>query len=199
MTLPEYFSKAISYTEYMGAFEQAVAGKRTSGPIQTADLAHYTELNLARMKRIHKHARPGEELEAVLHSLTRPIRVVCLTEFWCGDAAQSVPLIQLLAETSPNLQIRYLFRDENTELMDRYLTNGGRGIPKYLLFDADTGNELAHWGPRPAVAQQLMLDMKARQLPKEEIMETLVRWYNQDKTRHLQTEWKTLLAQLATA
>ncbi len=75
------------------------------------------------MKRIHKHGEIGPELRAVrLDSLDRRIRMVCLTEFWCGDAAQNLPFIQLLAENSPWSEIRYLFRDENTELMDRYLT-----------------------------------------------------------------------------
>lgn len=199
MTLPEYFEKGIGYTEYLGAFEQAVAGKRTSGPIQTEEMAHYTELNLTRMKRIYKHGEIQAGLQVALQGLNRSIRVICLTEFWCGDAAQSVPLIQRMAESSSRLEIRYLFRDENTELMDRYLTNGGRSIPKYIFFDAGTGQELAHWGPRPVPVQQLMLDMKARQVDKEEIMEAVVRWYNQDKTLTLQTEWKALLEQLAGA
>lgn len=197
MTLPEYFHKGIRYAEYLGAFEQAVAGRRTSGPIQTDELAHYTEINLKRMKRIHKHGEIGPELRAVLDSLDRRIRMVCLTEFWCGDAAQNLPFIQLLAENSPQLEIRYLFRDENTELMDRYLTQGGRSIPKYILFDAATGHELAHWGPRPAIAQQMLLGLKASSATKEEAMEVLIRWYNQDKTLTLQFEWKNLLAQLS--
>ena len=197
MTLPEYFDKGIGYTEYLAAFEAAVAGKRTSGHIQTEDMARYTELNLTRMKRLYRHTELQPELKTALNRLDRSIRVICLTEFWCGDAAQNIPVLQLLAESSPWLEIRYLFRDENTALMDRSLTNGGRSIPKYIFFDAATGHESGHWGPRPQPSQQLMMDLKARNTPKAEIMEAIVRWYNHDKTLTLQTEWMNLLARWA--
>lgn len=197
MTLPEYFQKGIRYADYMAAFAQAVTGKRTSGPIQTEEMAHYTELNLARTKRIFKHTEPEAALTAAAAGLTKTVHGVCLTEFWCGDAAQNLPLIERLAEDTGKLEIRYLFRDDNTELMDRYLTNGGRSIPKYILFDAATGEELASWGPRPDESQRLMIDLKARNLPKEEIMEALQRWYNDDKTRSLQREWETLLRRIS--
>lgn len=197
MTLPEYFERGIDYARYLAAFEAAVAAKRTSGPIQTEELAHYTELNLTRMNRIHKHTELQPELKTAADALNRTVHAVCLTEFWCGDAAQNIPVVQLLAEHSSRLDIRYLFRDENTDLMDRYLTAGGRSIPKYIFFDAVTGRELGHWGPRPQPSQALMTDLKVRNLPKAEIMEAIVRWYNHDKTLTLQTEWTNLLALFA--
>lgn len=193
MTLREYFEKGITYQEYMEAFAHAVESKRTSGPIQTEDLIHYTELNLVRSKRVFKHSKLVDEILLTLGNLPRKINVVCITEFWCGDSSQVAPAVELIAEHSPQLEIRYLFRDENLHLIDLYLTNGGRSIPKYILFDAETGAEIATWGPRPAAAQQLVLDLKATDTPYEELKETVQRWYNADKSVSIQQEWIKLL------
>jgi len=193
MNLSEYFEKGVTYQEYMAAFETAVAEKRTSGPIQTPEYAHYTELNLHRMKRLYKHTALSPEFLDVLGRVDQRIDIICITEFWCGDAAQNVPPIQLAVEKSDRLRISYLFRDENLPLMDRYLTNGGRSIPKYILFDAATGAEIKNWGPRPHEAQELMNRLKAENVTKEALVEELQKWYNNDKSVSLQREWTTLL------
>lgn len=195
MTLQEYFNKGISYEEYMAAFEHAVESKRTSGPIQTEELIHYTELNLVRSRRVFKHSKLLPELVDALQRFTRKINIICFTEIWCGDSSQILPVVELIARESPNIQIKYLFRDENLPLVDMYLTNGGRGIPKYILLD-EAGNEMATWGPRPANAQQLVMDLKATQTPYEEMKETVQRWYNADKTISLQQEWIALLSKI---
>ena len=191
MTTTEYFQKGVTYAEYMNAFERAVAAGRTSGPIQTPDYIHYTLLNLTRMKRLYKHTELQPGLVEAWRSSGKPLKVICLTEFWCGDAAQNIPVIQLLAEQVPGFDVRYLFRDENTELMDRFVTNGGRSIPKFILADGE-GNVITSWGPRPAAAQELMLRLKQENASIQEAVEALQHWYHRDKTVSLQQEWKTL-------
>lgn len=193
MNLSEYFEKGVTYQEYMAAFETAVAEKRTSGPIQTPEYAHYTELNLHRMKRLYKHTDFLPEFLRMLEGLDKKLNIICITEFWCGDAAQCVPPLQLASEKTDKLQIRYLFRDENLPLIDQYLSNGGRGIPKYILLDAATGAEVSHWGPRPHGAQEVMVRLKAENATKEVAVEEIQRWYNNDKSVSLQKEWITLL------
>ena len=55
-----------------------------------------------------------------------------LTEAWCGDAAQNIPTIEKIARENDRIKTLYLLRDENLELMDKYLTGGARAIPKLI-------------------------------------------------------------------
>jgi len=156
-------------------------------------LAHYTQLNLTRMKRIYKHIELLPSFIEVLNLIERRINIICLTEFWCGDAAQNLPVMELAAQKNNDITIKYLFRDENEELMGQYLTNGGKSIPKYILLDG-AGNEIANWGPRPAKVQQEMESLKAMKASKEQMIETIQKWYNADKTVSLQQEWMVLFS-----
>jgi len=107
------------------------------------------------------------------------LRLLVLAEDWCGDAANTVPVLQRLTEEAPGSELRILRRDAYPEVMDRYLTNGGRAIPIAILLDADF-RELRHWGPRPAVLQAWMIDHK-QMMPSAQRYAYARRWYAQDK------------------
>lgn len=196
MNLQEYFNRGIGYPEYMRMFEEAVQNGRTSGPVQTEEYVFYTKLNWKRSTRPEGHTHRLRPDEIPDKSRYARVAAVCLTEFWCGDAAQNIPVIQRLTDEYYGFPIRYLFRDENTELMDACLTNGGRSIPKYILFDEETGKELAQWGPRPAPIQKVMTDLKAAGTPKEAIMAEVQRAYLADRSASVQKEWFGLLKNL---
>lgn len=85
--------------------------------------------------------------------------ILAITEDWCGDAMLNNPVIRKIAEAA-DLEIRCAFRDADTDLIDRYLTNGGRGIPIYL-FLSEEGEVVGKWGPRAPQLQQLVMDMRA--------------------------------------
>ncbi|MHC8515618.1 thioredoxin family protein [Sporosarcina sp. ITBMC105] len=89
-------------------------------------------------------------------------RILVITEDWCGDAMMNNAILRKIAEAAL-LDVRVVYRDADTDLIDRYLTNGGRSIPIYLLLD-DEGNVLAKWGPRAASIQEDVLARKS-QLP----------------------------------
>jgi len=187
MNYREYFEKGISYDKYMQEFELAVAEKRTSGPNQGEMYVHYTMLNLHRSNRLFKHTEILEELSLVVNAYTKKLNVIVLSEFWCGDAAQNVPVIAKVLSISENAEMRILFRDENLELMDKFLTNGGRSIPKVILLD-ENFNLVGSWGPRPALAQEEMARLKAENSDFEVIIEGIQKWYNNDKSLSLQRE-----------
>ncbi|MGG3892224.1 thioredoxin family protein [Metabacillus fastidiosus] len=91
------------------------------------------------------------------------LKVIVLSEDWCGDALVNNPILLKIAEAA-NIDVRFLLRDENLELMDQYLTNGtSRAIPIYIFIDQD-GNEKAVWGPRSQKLQKLVEKERA-QLP----------------------------------
>ena len=118
-----------------------------------------------------------------------------ITEGWCGDAAQNIPTIEKIAAQSENIETRYILRDENLELMDNYLTNNARSIPKLIALDADNLEVVGTWGPRPQISMDYFQELKNQGLEKPEIMEKLQRWYIADKEHSIQTEFENLLDQ----
>ncbi len=114
-----------------------------------------------------------------LHELGTDLRILILAEDWCGDAANSVPVLAKLGAAAENVDVRILKRDENPDVMDRYLTNGTRSIPIAILLDSQF-NELGHWGPRPNELQRWVMENKDT-LSKEERYPLVRRWYAKDK------------------
>ncbi|GAB3826889.1 thioredoxin family protein [Hymenobacter jeollabukensis] len=195
---PERLAAAYSYAAYRQLLDELLAQGLTTGPNQSEALLHYAKLNEQRMSRLDKTVQLLPEVTAELARLQGQYVWLVITEGWCGDAAQLVPVIDAIARASGgHLSTRYLLRDENLDLMDRYLTNGGRAIPKLVVLRADTLAEVAQWGPRPAPAQELFLGLRAQQAAYEDIKTQVHTWYAKDKTLHTQQELVALLRQLA--
>jgi hypothetical protein len=100
------------------------------------------------------------QLEALLGALPRPVYVVAIAEAWCGDVRRHVPVLQRLAQVAPNLQIRYITREQHKDVFVRFLTNGGEAIPKFV-FLSDQFVECGNWGPMPAADRVLIARGKA--------------------------------------
>lgn len=193
MQFESYLQKSTSFPEYVQLLESLMEQGKTTGADQSELMVSYAKLNLQRMRRVVKTTQLLPALEEVLSQLKQPQTWIVLTEGWCGDAAQILPLFHLIAEKYPVIRLRILLRDENTSLMDQYLTNGGRAIPKLIITDAATHAELANWGPRPAAATELLNDLKAIGADLEVMKEKLHSWYAKDKTVHIQQELIALL------
>ncbi|MCF0072436.1 thioredoxin family protein [Dyadobacter sp. CY261] len=184
---------AYSYSDYMHLMEKVVLENRTTGPKQSEDLNHYTRLNLTRMQRLNKKTVIQDSLKEAVDQVDTPQTWYILTEAWCGDAAQNIPTIVAASLSNPLITVKFLLRDENPELMDAYLTNGGRSIPKLIAVD-EGYNELFSWGPRPAGAQALLKEYKANPVkPYSEFSEDIQRWYIADKTESIQRELREVL------
>lgn len=189
----ERLAQGIDYPTYHAQVERMVAEGRTSGPDQSEAMVNYTKLTWARMKRALSTSPLNATAVAQLATLSSPQTWLVLTEAWCGDAGQNLPVISLLGQTQPLIALKLLYRDEHPALMDAYLTAGSRSIPKLIAFD-QSGRELFTWGPRPAPAQALLHAWKANPIvPKEEFYVQLQGWYNADHGQTLQLE----LAELA--
>lgn len=154
---------------------------------------NYRKLNRQRTSRIHKTYKVSEDLKSHLNNLDDKQIWMVLTENWCGDSAQTLPYIAELANTSDNIELRILYRDENLDIMDQYLTNGkSRSIPKLVSFDED-GNELFQWGPRPKEAQSLVSEEISKGREKHDVYQDLHLWYNKNKGKAIEDEFRTLL------
>ena len=96
-------------------------------------------------KGVYDHAIvPGWALEQFMRGPVRHLLV--LSADWCGDAANTVPVLARLADLVPAIELRILERDRYPLVMNQYLTNGTRSIPLAIALDANFV-ELGHWGP----------------------------------------------------
>ena len=100
------------------------------------------------------------QIEALLRALPRPVHVVAIAEPWCGDVRRHVPVLQRLAQAAPNLEVRYIPREQHPDVFARFLTNGGEAIPKFV-FLSDQFVECGNWGPMPAADRVLIARGKA--------------------------------------
>jgi hypothetical protein len=185
----KHLEKALSYEDYRNHVDELLAQGKVTGPQQSESLAEYTKLNVARMKRIDKTIAVLPEVERVIKSIEKPQTWIVITEGWCGDAAQIVPVFNALAKLNDKIKLQLVLRDDNLELMDQYLTNStSRSIPKLIVTEADTLQELFKWGARPKALQDKVDEMKANNVSFDEIKEMLHGWYAKDKTFTTQKE-----------
>jgi thiol-disulfide isomerase/thioredoxin len=189
----EIFRKSIekshSYIEYRTLLKSLLSKGKSSGSEQSEALLHYSELNDTRMNRLDKTISiPTENVEKLKQLENEQIWLV-ISEGWCGDAAQILPVINKMAEQNTKINLRIVFRDENDELMQLFLTNGTRSIPKLIVLDKDTLEFITDFGPRPNGAKKLILDYKAQHGIVDETAKTeLQLWYLHDKGLSTQNE-----------
>jgi len=185
--------KALSYNEYRDLVSDLLSQGKSTGPNQSDDLLNYSKLNDKRMKRLDKTVKLTKETLAKIKDVKEPQTWLVLTEGWCGDAAQNLPVINKIAEENPNINLKLVLRDENLELMDEFLTNGGRSIPKLIALNKE--NEVINtWGPRPTTATQMVADYKAKKGSLDaEFKEDLQVWYNKNKGENTQEDIVSML------
>ena len=189
------FHDGMTIDEYQDLVSQLAADGKTSGPNQSEAMIHYTQMNARRMNRWNKTMNISEDYRSAIMSQNSPVNILVITEAWCGDAAHNIPFISSLEKLNPNFKIQLILRDEHEEVIDAYLTKGGRSIPKVVAFN-ETGEELFTWGPRPIPAQQLYDEGKAAGKPYQELSESLQVWYNKDKGSTLMGELTPLLKRI---
>lgn len=165
-------------------------------PHQAKLLPYYQE-SADRLDRLAPTVALLPELQAAVSRLAQQYIWVIITEGWCGDGSETVPIIEAVAQASGgHLKTRYFLRDANPELMDRYLTNSGRAMPIAVVLRADSLTEAGVWGPRPTPLQAIVQDLKAREVPGKEITAQVHAWYDEDATLTTQRELLALVRQL---
>ena len=185
----QYLDSSLSYQEYVGLLNGLLEEGKTTGNDQSEKMVNYASLNQQRMKRISKTFTPSEEAVALAAQLERPMIWLVITEGWCGDAAQNLPILDKLQAIFPRVELKLILRDEYPDLMDQFLTNGGRSIPKLIALDANTQEVINTWGPRPAGLQKIVMEFKKNpHVPYEEFTRDVQLWYAKDKGRSTELE-----------
>lgn len=186
-------NNTISYADYRNLIKNLISAEKSTGTEQSEDRLNFSILNDKRMDRLDKTLTISAETQNSLDNLNKGFTFLVIAEGWCGDAAQILPIINKVSEASPKIDFKIVLRDENEDLMNQYLTNGSKSIPKVLILDQEN-NVLDSWGPRPAVASKMVVDYKAQNGSlDEEFKKNLQIWYNKDKGNNTQNELVGLL------
>lgn len=191
--IKEALTKSYTYKGYREMVSSLIEKRISTGNTQSDDLLHYSELNETRMNRLEKTIKITEEVLGQINQLESKVTWLVISEGWCGDAAQILPIIYKMAELSENIDLRIVLRDENETLMNDFLTNGGMAIPKLIILDA-ANNVIGDFGPRPEPARKLIADYKAANgVVDEPIKVELQKWYLHDKGVSTQNEIMQLM------
>ncbi|POY38634.1 thioredoxin family protein [Solitalea longa] len=198
--LKSEYEQSITYESYRELINDLLPHNLTTGGNSSPEMLEYARMNVQRMNRWDKTYTPSAELTEIVNSYNQKEIWLMLTEGWCGDAAQNVPLIKKIADLSSNIEIRFLLRDQHTELMDQYLTNGSRSIPKLIRLNAETFEEIGTWGPRPEALQERVLHMKNELgMSKDEMAKEIHLWYAKNKGEALEAEFGSMLKETVEA
>jgi thioredoxin-like negative regulator of GroEL len=190
--------KSHSYLEYRKLMADLLKEGKSTAVEQTEERTHYSELNETRMHRLDKTMKITEANSAKLKTLKKNYLWLVLTESWCGDAAQILPILNKMAlESDQKIELKLVLRDENEDLMNHFLTNKGKAIPKLISIDKATGEVVGNWGPRPQGAIDLIESYKERfGAINETAKAELQLWYLHDKGVSTQNEIIQLLQSL---
>lgn len=196
-TLKNSLKNGITYQEYRNLVNQLVKENSTTGHEKTADLAQYTKLNTKRMNRWDKTLKISNVSQKRISEFKEKITWLVITESWCGDAAQVLPVLFKVAELNTNIDLKIVLRDENLELMDHFLTDGSRSIPKLIMVENKTGNVINTFGPRPSEATKLVNRYKTKYgALTPEFKEDLQYWYNTNKGQNIIEDLTNMLCEL---
>lgn len=191
----ERIQAGLTPRQYHQILEEQAAASEDGLSEEAAEKLQFTQLNLHRTNRITRTFKIPEDLAALMPRIDGKQTWMLLTEPWCGDSAQCLPYISAMAALNENIDLRLILRDENLDIMDDFLTNGTRSIPRLVIFN-DDGDELIQWGPRPAEAQIVFTEAKEAGLSKPEIMEKLHLFYGRNRGAALVGEFQDILSRL---
>ncbi len=176
--------KGISYEAYTQIIQEQAKEGKTSGTEQTIERINFTKLNASRIRRLNKTFTLNKEQFFFFKGTPKQTWLI-LTESWCGDAAQTIPVLNKIAETTSNITLKLLFRDDNIDLMNTFLTNGSQAIPKLIVVDKFY-NVLYVWGSRSKKATKLVENYKNEYGKIDnDFKRQLQIWYNQNKGKSI--------------
>ncbi|WP_121666962.1 thioredoxin family protein [Mesonia aquimarina] len=174
--------EAYSYQEYKNLVSELLAQNESTAKIQTPILTEYSKLNERRMKRWDKTLKLSSDQIKKIENYSEEVYWLVISEGWCGDAAHALPVLNKLAELNDNIDLKIVLQDSHDELMNQFLTNGGKSIPKLIIYKPETKTVIGNWGPRPSTATKMVEAYKKEYgTITPEFKEELQRWYNKDK------------------
>ena len=195
--LKNALNNSYSYQDYRKMVTDLLQEGKSSGAIQSEALVNYSRLNETRMHRLDKTIVIDQTIVSKFKAIQSKYIWLVIAEGWCGDAAQILPIFNKMSEVSDHIDFKIVFRDDNEALMNLFLTNGSKSIPKLIILDKNTLNVIADWGPRPKGAIDLVQNYKDKFGEIDDTIKTeLQMWYLHDKGMGTQNEIIQMLQNL---
>lgn len=193
--IQDSLAKSLSYETYRKMVSDLLDEGKSTGPNQSEDLLNYSSLNDARMNRLDKKTKLTDETVSALKSTKKNQTWLMITEGWCGDAAQIMPVINKMSLETDKVALKVVLRDENEDLMNQFLTNGSKSIPKLVVLD-ENEKVISSWGPRPSIATKMVNDYKKEHGGLDaDFKRDLQVWYNKNKGENIQEDIVAFLEQ----
>jgi hypothetical protein len=177
--------------EYLDLVNRIVAKDKASIEKYASIGQEYLFNNSKYFEEVYSFVSLNKKVYNYLGEINQKLNWVLITEPWCGDASFSTPYIMMLAQSNELISLKIALRDDNEDLINQYLTNGGKSIPILVCFD-EQNNFLFKWGPRPAICQELVNSFPKEFELKDKI-EKIYSWYKEDKGEQVQLEIFELL------
>tara|TARA_R110000782_G_scaffold71016_2_gene142582 strand:+ start:240 stop:863 length:624 start_codon:yes stop_codon:yes gene_type:complete len=190
----EGINSSMAYLDYRLMVSNLALEGKSTGSIESQEHNDFTRLNDQRMKRLDKTIKIDADSEVKIKGIVKKTTWLVLTESWCGDAAQTLPVMNKITDLNKNISLRLVLRDENLDLMEQFLSNGAMAIPKLISIDDTTGKVIGEWGSRPSIAAKMVQDYKSKHGKlTAEFKQDLQLWYNKDKGQNTVSDLLSLL------
>ena len=196
MSLLKYIQEGYNFEDYLEQIEDEL--EKQIELDDPKELVPYYAINLKQSRDIRKNFRYNPGMEKKAKSYNAELKFLVISEGWCEDASQIVPVVDRLAETI-GVECKIVFRDENLELMEEYHTNGSFSVP-IVIGVTPEGEEAFRFGPRPAKAMVFTNRFKKDpdKYSKDDFIEDLDRFYLENHGQDIITEILTLIEEYTT-
>jgi hypothetical protein len=193
--IEESLDKAMNYNRYSELVKELVARGESTGPEQTEQRIEFTKLNASRMRRLDKTIKIPKVAVNAFQNINEKQTWLVILESWCADGAQTIPILNKICDVNSNLDVKIVLRDEHPELMNLFLTNGTRSIPKMIILDSDN-NILNTWGPRSRAATKMVEVYKKKNGGIDASFKKFLQvWYNNDMGEAIIDDLEKLIKQ----
>lgn len=191
---PQLLEQGMSYDTFRIMIDELLEEDKTTGPNQADYMVQYTRMNVRRMNRWDKRISLNPSLKEKSNEVQQPWIWLILNEAWCGSASHSLPVIAKIADKASNIEIKIILRDKHPHIMDEYLTDGARSIPKLICLHAESLEEIGTWGPRTKSFQKKAMKWKNNpEISKEDWIRKQHQWARRDQSETLQNEFQLLI------
>jgi thiol-disulfide isomerase/thioredoxin len=140
-----------------------------------------------RWSRVYEAAGLTDTQKQLVAGFVREMKVLIFSGIWCGDCVEQCPLIQRIAESnSAKIDLRFIERPREGELIPELRINGGSRVP-VVLFLSEDNESCATAGDRTINRYRALALRKLGPLcptgivapDKEELEATLGDWLNE--------------------
>lgn len=144
----------MNYSTYVAMVRELLTQNQTTG-IYVSDTfwVNITKRNLDRMDFLIESVELEERIVKKLEAYQIPLTWLVITEAWCIDSPESLVIVHKMAMLNPDIHLKIVLRDKPPNIIDNFLTNESRSIPKIICLDTESLVVLGTWGPRPVELQ----------------------------------------------